>query len=187
LSKVIDMPRELILTAARNILYNEGYEKLSMRNIAKQCDISLGTIYNYYPSKKDLVIEMMMGYWKGFFKVLEDLDKSQQNFYVKLFDIHNELSQFIKTFKKMWLVREIYDTPDYIAEGLNKEQAFMVMLILKIEAILVREASSEHPQIKLKFNSNETSKFIVMNLITMAQNPMFKYETFEAFLKELLK
>ena len=84
LAKMIENPKQLILNKSKEILYTEGYKKLSMRNIAKACNIAIGTIYNYYSTKKDLVIEMMTEYWEEYFCVVEKLINSNDNFYIKL-------------------------------------------------------------------------------------------------------
>lgn len=51
MARVIDNPKQLILSHAKVILYDHGYQKLSMRALSKACGIALGTIYNYYPTK----------------------------------------------------------------------------------------------------------------------------------------
>jgi AcrR family transcriptional regulator len=187
LAKMIENPKQLILNKSKEILYTEGYKKLSMRNIAKACNIAIGTIYNYYSTKKDLVIEMMTEYWEEYFCVVEKLINSNDNFYIKLNNIFNELSIFIKTFKEVWLKAEFYDTPDYITSGVEKESIYIEKLIRKIEDILIKEASNKNSAIHIKLDSYETAKFILMNFITMIRMPLFQYSSFECFLKELLK
>jgi AcrR family transcriptional regulator len=46
--------RRKILAGAGRIFMAEGYEGASMSQIAAAADVSKGTLYNYYPSKKDL-------------------------------------------------------------------------------------------------------------------------------------
>ncbi len=185
MSRIIENPKELILSNAKEILYNEGYSKLSMRALSKACDIALGTIYNYYPTKKDLVIEMMTEYWQDYLYSVEGIAASGDSIYIKLNMIFNELSVFIKSFKQIWLTPELYDSPEYVKGGLEKEYIFMEKLIIIIENILKKEQADNSLQIKL--GTYETANFILMNFVTMIQMPLFKYSTFELFLKELLK
>lgn len=187
LARIIENPKELILNKSKEILYNEGYSKLSMRHVAKECDIALGTIYNYYPTKKDLVMEMMIDYWKEYFFSLEKLISSDDPFYIKLNKLFDELKAFIKTFKEIWLKREFYDTPDFVESGLEKEFFYMKQLVEKVEFILIEESSKINSEIHLKQSSNETAEFIVLNFITIIQMPFFKYSSFETILKELFK
>ncbi|MBV7272068.1 TetR/AcrR family transcriptional regulator [Clostridium sp. PL3] len=185
MSRIIENPKQLILGKAKEILYNQGYRKLSMRSLSKECDIALGTIYNYYPTKKELVIEMMTDYWQNYLDTVEEIVNSDADMYIKLNNIFNELEVFIQNFRQYWLTTELYDSKEYVEGGLQKEYVFIEKLIIIIEAILMKEQANKNIHIKL--GARETANFIIMNFITIVQMPLFKYESFEVFLKELLK
>lgn len=186
MSRVIENPKQLILEKSKEILISDGYTKLSMRNVAKACNIALGTIYNYYPTKKDLVMAMMEGYWEEYFILLDKIVNSENDFYVKLNDIFINLDHFTKKFKKMWLRPEFYATPDFVETGVEREYVYFEGLIRRLETLLINEASKKDSVITLKLDSYDTAKFITMNFMTMIQMPFFHYSTFEQFLKELL-
>lgn len=182
--RIIDNPRQLILTKAKEILHNEGYNKLSMRNISQACNIALGTIYNYYPTKKELIIDMMTDYWHEYFYRIENVSLLDCPFYEKLFKIFIELDNFIKTFKEVWLRPELYDNPDYIETGIERETIYIEKLISFVENIIIKEIHQN--KIHSKLNPYETAKFIIMNFITIIQMPVFNYSSFEVILKELI-
>ncbi|WP_035292171.1 TetR/AcrR family transcriptional regulator [Clostridium sp. KNHs214] len=190
MARIIKNLREVILDKASNILYNEGYSKLSIRRVAKECDIAVGTIYNYFPTKKDLVVEMMTNFWKEYFFDIGTILESQDEFYEKLRSIFNSLSKFIKRFKDVWLKSEIYSTPDYIESGLKRENIYIDKLILIIEELL-KEKLNNHiiysNEALEQLDTKKIASFIVMNFITMVQMPQFQYEFFESILKKLLK
>jgi len=48
-----------ILEAARDILIDQGYAGLSMRKIATAVGITIGNLHYYYPSKKDLIADLL--------------------------------------------------------------------------------------------------------------------------------
>jgi AcrR family transcriptional regulator len=185
LSRIIENPKQLILGKAKEILYNQGYHKLSMRSLSKECDIALGTIYNYYPTKKELIVEMMADYWQNYLDSVEEIVNSNEDIYIKLNGIFNELEIFIKNFRQYWLTPELYDSREYVEGGLKKEYIFMGKLIEMVEDILIKEQANKNIHIKL--GTRETANFIIMNFITIVQMPLFKYESFEVFLKELFK
>ncbi|MBS4539439.1 TetR/AcrR family transcriptional regulator [Clostridium sp. D2Q-11] len=185
MARVIENPKQLILSKAKEILYNQGYHKLSMRALSKACNIALGTIYNYYPTKKDLIIEMMTDYWQNYLDSVHKIVKSNTNIYIKLNNIFNELEAFIRSFRQYWLTSELYDSQEYVEGGLQKQYVFMEKLIVIIEDMLLKEQANKNIQIKL--SAQETASFIIMNFITIVQMPLFKYESFELFLKELLE
>ena len=48
-----------IRRVATDVFARQGYHGASLRQIAKACEITLGTLYHYYPSKQDLLAELM--------------------------------------------------------------------------------------------------------------------------------
>lgn len=50
--------REQILKAARKVLDEKGYESTTVSDIVKEAGVAQGTFYLYFPSKKDVVIEL---------------------------------------------------------------------------------------------------------------------------------
>ena len=71
LPKQIDDPRQEILKQAKTILGHEGFKGLNMRTVAQECSFSVGTIYNYFPTKDDLLAQLMANYWEEYYQVLE--------------------------------------------------------------------------------------------------------------------
>lgn len=187
MARIIENPKQLILSTATNILSNRGYKELSIRNVAKECNIAVGTIYNYFPTKRDLIVEMMSNHWNEYFNSLESLAISDKPFFDKLENMFMQLETVIKNFREVWLKPELYQEPDYVEQGVAREGVYMEKLIRKIEEFLVSECEKPHSEIKLKLDSYETAKFILLNFITVIQMPIFRYQSFEKFLKELLQ
>jgi AcrR family transcriptional regulator len=48
-----------IRRVATEVFARQGYHGASLRQIAKASEITLGTLYHYYPSKQDLLAELM--------------------------------------------------------------------------------------------------------------------------------
>ena len=166
-----------------------------MRSLSKACDIALGTIYNYYPTKKDLVVAMMVEYWKTYFTQFRDIATKNLSFYEKLHEIFLELEQFINNFKAVWLTPALYDNPDYVESGVREEDIYIERLVKAIEALIVEELSRKEISQKemsaleesYSLETYELAQFIVTNFITMIQMPFFKYSSFEKILRNLLK
>ena len=51
--------REQILAAALSVLVEEGYRAMSMRRVAAMCDLKFGNLTYYYPSREDLVRDLL--------------------------------------------------------------------------------------------------------------------------------
>lgn len=50
--------RDIIMQAAINCFINKGFHATSMRDIALAASVSLGNLYNYFPSKQALIAEV---------------------------------------------------------------------------------------------------------------------------------
>lgn len=58
------LQREEIVRAALEIIYDKGHEALSMRALAARLDTGAATLYNYFPSQRDVeeaIVDRMLG------------------------------------------------------------------------------------------------------------------------------
>ena len=63
MNKVVTSKEELLDTA-RQIVFQEGIDQLSIRVLAKKLNISVGAVYNYFPSKSDLLLAIVESFLK---------------------------------------------------------------------------------------------------------------------------
>lgn len=62
--KKLDNIREKAIAETRKVLEAQGYGALAMRDIAKKCEVAVGTMYNYFPSKEFLTGCVVLEDWK---------------------------------------------------------------------------------------------------------------------------
>lgn len=75
--KKIIVSQEEILKVSRKIILEKGIKSLSMRQVASECNVALGSIYNYFPSKADLISTAIESIWAEIFEPFnnaEDFD-----------------------------------------------------------------------------------------------------------------
>ena len=63
--------REEILEAARGLLSEKGFATMSMDELAAQVGISKPTLYSYFPTKDDLVVETVVREMERFIALIE--------------------------------------------------------------------------------------------------------------------
>ena len=79
--------RETIIHAAMKLFTDNGVQATPMSAIAKAADTGMGTIYNYFPTKEDLINEIYLYIKREQFKVLmlpvseESIKKRFDHFY----------------------------------------------------------------------------------------------------------
>lgn len=59
--------KEAILKVCRDIVASKGLAAVSMRSVADKSQIALGTLYNYFDNKDELVIATVVEIWKDIF------------------------------------------------------------------------------------------------------------------------
>ena len=60
--------KEQILSVCRSIIAEKGVSALSMRAVAERCHVALGSLYNYFPSKDDLLTAAVESVWEDIFR-----------------------------------------------------------------------------------------------------------------------
>ena len=59
--------REAILKTCREMVSTHGLAALNMRSVASACNVALGSLYNYFPSKNELVTAAVESVWQDIF------------------------------------------------------------------------------------------------------------------------
>lgn len=62
--KIINNLREKLMVKGREILIFKGYNSLNIRDLVKECDIAIGTFYNYYKNKDEIVNAIIKADWE---------------------------------------------------------------------------------------------------------------------------
>ena len=69
--KILENIREKAVAEAREELLGEGYRAMTIRRVAEQLGIGVGTLYNYFPSKEYLAAAVMLEDWQEEIRVFE--------------------------------------------------------------------------------------------------------------------
>lgn len=70
--KLIPNAKEQILSVAKEELRNPEGGSFSMRSVAKKCHMAVGTLYNYFPDKINLIAGILLAEWKDEYQKTED-------------------------------------------------------------------------------------------------------------------
>lgn len=62
--KIIENLEARLLREAQKQIDESGYSAVTIRSIASACGVGVGTVYNYYPSKDQLLAAYMLEDWK---------------------------------------------------------------------------------------------------------------------------
>ena len=74
--KLIPQLEKQIINKAEKLFITDGFDGVSMRRLAAELDIAVGTLYNYYPNKTELFYSIMEQSWERTFGEIKELVKS---------------------------------------------------------------------------------------------------------------
>ena len=63
--KILESMREELLKTARKQIAERGYANTTIRSVAAECGIAIGTVYNYFPSKDVLIATFVSEDWRA--------------------------------------------------------------------------------------------------------------------------
>ena len=66
-----------ILKKAEYIIYSQGLNKCTIRNLAKELNVAVGTIYNYYESRESLLKDLLFMSWDNTIRRLNSLAENE--------------------------------------------------------------------------------------------------------------
>jgi AcrR family transcriptional regulator len=176
--KIIENIRVTILQTAKRSLLSEGYNRLSLREVAKECHIAVGTIYNYFPSKIALVTGIMLEDWaKHTAKMQEDCAVAE-NVEEGLRFLFYNMREFALLYQDVWSMS--WNSKEVRAEMLNgrsRRQMLIEQLASGIRGLLER--------FKISYDSF-LPYFIANSLLTYIMEPDFDYEQINKVFKTIL-
>jgi len=100
--KIIEGAREKILVNAKRRLFENGYQHLSLREVAKESGIATGTIYNYFANKDYLIASIMLEDWEATVEKMEDHCKTAASVKEGVFGICQAMEEFCAIYMFVW-------------------------------------------------------------------------------------
>ena len=100
--KIIKNPEDRILQAARNRLLDKDLSSFSLRGVAADCGIAVGTIYNYFKDKESLMAAVMIQDWMDALKGTREGLMQSQSLQEGLLHICRGIRNFCLLYQKVW-------------------------------------------------------------------------------------
>lgn len=185
--KIIENPTAIIIEHAGKILEQQGYEALSMRAIAKSCGIATGTIYNYFPTKRELLLQMMADYWETNFAVIDEISGSGAELFFNLKKIFAVIEEFVLQFRDVWAGMRQESENSNQTENIHHNHDYMKRLAEKIEMLLIKEEQLHPAACHYPLSAKELAWFIVQNQMMICHMRHFSYSSWEQLLRKMLK
>ncbi len=145
---------ENIVTATAHILEKDGFEKISTNRIAERAGVSIGSLYQYFPTKESIFSFMMERYVKSQTELIDRIMEERKS--------EKDLREIIKViisaimvskiqqarFQKMF-AQKVLSFAGY--ESLNRQDEHLINLFKKYLEPFGKEVRKENLDISLYF------------------------------------
>lgn len=149
------------------MLLNNNYADLNIRELAKSCNLGLGTVYNYFSSKEELAGQIFKNDWDKTLQLVEELKDSDCPFKEKLRQVYSSLETFISQY--MNIFREM------VSDTAKKcPHSRYVEIYQKMKELI--DNDKENGKVTSQMDSGKLSYFIISNLCNVIR---YKHMTFD--------
>ena len=146
--------REAIITASRDLFAINGYENTKVEDITRSINISKGSFYTYFKTKEDVLFEVIEKLYSEYEKVLENINKSQ--------DQKSILKEFFKI--RLLIHMKYGNIKDTIIESLLSEVSNEKILSLRNRIISMNTDFIKN-NIIMKYNKKGIDEDFVADFI----------------------
>ena len=173
-----------LIDIAKRVLLKEGIDALSIRRLAKECDISVGVFYNYFETKADLIFAIVSSFWKG---VMETSDLAKQNNICDFVDIlYTTLVDKLEEFEETWLMQMSLLNYTEKQKGKELEQQCFSHIMNEMIIVMNRDKQISKNAFDDLLTQESITHFILMNIISMARGHCHNCEGLVEILKRVL-
>lgn len=168
--KILENVKETLLAEGSELLLGNGYVNLNIRDVAKNSGIAVGTFYNYFSNKDELVREIILNSWMKILIHIDALPSSEEPLENKLFTLSRYLDGFFKIYSG------VFEAMIVSNENQCPREKIFSHLYSVVENII--DTSIDKGEINPSLSSYKISKILVP---TMFYLPKDKDLTFEEF------
>lgn len=178
--------KEELLEAAKNIAYTEGLNSINIRSVAKKCNVSIGSIYNYFPTKSDLVLAVVEDFWNYTCIQKKSYAKDDEKFTEFFERYFKTLSKRLFEFENDWLAQISMLSVQDKEKGRKLESKCFDHLKHQLSDGIDKDGFISKDLWNEDFTKGEFIDFVFFNLISMLRYGKDDCRFFIAILEQIL-
>ncbi len=157
--KILENIRENLLQEARRQIMEQGYSTMTIRSVAAACGVGVGTVYNYFPSKDNLIANFMLEDWRECLGLMQAACTEQGTSEQMLKGVYDALMWFVEKYTVL------FEDESALAEFSGAFQQRHTMLRSQVAAPLVQVCCRQS-----KVEPAFLADFIAESLLTWTMN-----------------
>lgn len=183
--KILNL-KDHILENACSLMTRLGYDQFNIRELATQCGIASGTLYNYFPNKDELLTAIIQKYLDDFMKSFNSVSNEPIALFPKLQKIYDLIKNFVDKSHDIWKQHDVLNIKILINKHQLKKQQIFDQLTQMMALLIQKELDCKTISLlEIDMLPNHFAAFIVSNFFIMAHKSALSYDQFERILQRL--
>ncbi|MDD2482230.1 MAG: TetR/AcrR family transcriptional regulator [Lutispora sp.] len=178
--------KDIILAEAKDIAIKQGMAKINIRSVAKNSGIAIGTVYNYFPSKGDLLAAVIEDFWDHAFKNVDWQSFEYSNFYDNLEKLYSILYVYLNKFKENWLEQLAFLNTHERVLGKKKQNEYFKKIRDKIIYLMDMDESLGQHAWTESVSKAKLAEFTFDNMLVMLRKGEKDMHFFIIVLKKIM-
>lgn len=159
--------KEAILSASQILAVEKGLPSISIRDVAARCGVSVGSVYNYFPSKADLIAATVKQVWETIFHNAEQ-HSQPEGFAEQVVWLYDTIQRGSAEYPSFFTIHSM----SFAGGGKEKGREIMENYFLRMKAGLLRALSHDPYVRENAFTENFTKRdfidFIFTNILSLS-------------------
>ncbi|MGN0204617.1 MAG: TetR/AcrR family transcriptional regulator [Coprococcus sp.] len=156
--------KEDIMRVCRQIAARQGLSALNMRAVARECHIALGTLYNYYSDKDELLIAAVESVWKDIFH-MDGICEKALSFSDYVCDIFNCMQKGAAEYPNFLSGHSISIAKSRRGEAKSTMEQYFEHMKSGMLAVLRSDQAVDHTVFSQDFTESDFIDFVLDNLL----------------------
>lgn len=171
--KIISNLKEELMIKGKEILVNKGYNYFNIRDLAKNCNIGIGTFYNYYQNKDEIVRAIIKMDWEKIIVSTNTKIKDENlNFKEKMTIIYSGVNEFLTNYLDTFMVMISNGTKDHR----YKNDRILIPYENILKEILIFH--KDRGDISYEIEDEKMAKLILNSIIFICRDKNIGFEEF---------
>lgn len=177
--------KESILMACKDIVRTSGMPALNMRNVAKQCQVAVGSIYNYFPSKEDLILATVASIWNEIL-TLEETPSDEVSFIQVVDHLFTRVQSGAQTYPLFLIIHSMSFMEVEKEKGRQAMSQFFGELEKGLLAALKADPRIRQDVFSEDFTQASYVRFVISNILALIINQSSGRDFLEEIIRRTL-
>lgn len=156
--------KEAILEVSRHLAATQGLKAINMRNVARECEVAVGSIYNYFPSKGDLIIATVESIWLTIFHMTHDC-LHFESFTGCVEWLYQQMRRGTKEYPDFFFIHPEGIDQQHKDLGKQVMQKYLEHMYQNLHIVLQQDSRVKKNVFNEQFTENDFIEFVFANIV----------------------